>query len=63
MNDARLMQLKIDEDRQLYLNGMKINGVIDAGIRTDYKQLVNGEAVLNIQMLVDVKAIKDQAAT
>lgn len=63
MSDTGLMKLQIDDNRQLYLNGTKIDGVIDAGLKTDYSQLTNGEAVLNIQMIVNVEELKGRAVS
>lgn len=58
--DTGTMKLKIGNNRQLYLDGTKIRGVIDAGINTDdFKQLVNGEAILNIKMVVDIENLKN----
>lgn len=64
MSDARFMKLRIDDSRQLYLNDVKIDGVIDAGIKTEgYKQLTDGEAVLSLQIIVSVESIKGRAET
>jgi len=64
MSDARFMKLRIDDNKQLYLNDVKISGVIDAGIKTEgYKQLTDGEAILSLQIIVNVEAIKGRTAT